>query len=381
MVKPIEIKLGYNFDPELPLLLGIANTKYPRKVTEVYGSIRCDAWTAARPDFRLPDISRMEFIRQVDMLKGHNIMMNYTLNTPDPGSKRDWLRDGRHKDLHECITMLKAAQVEWITVTHPLLKDEATTIARLMDYYPQWELSTINHLNTITQLRYNRVALGYTKVCIDLWRNRDFGWLKEATRVGDEIGMTISLLSNEFCANGGSMGEGAEEVTFTTHCSYRDSCYGCHSDNVTVEDSLLFDNYPMQHCLTSRKIDPPSWLKTRFVLPQWLDLYNEKAGVSHFKITGRTAKTPYIMRMVEAYLSGRYEGNLLELWKPLSTIWTGEDELNLDQDMNIDCSKLDNFINMWANQPDFECGRTDCGYTCRYCHDYLRHTEVAVAAE
>lgn len=77
----------------------------------------------------------------------------------------------------------------------------------------------------------------------------------------------------------------------------------------------------MGRCIQSRA-RAADWLKMNFIRPEDLKLYNT-IGINHFKITGRTGSTNYILKVAEAYADGYFNGNILELWKHLETI-TGE---------------------------------------------------------
>ena len=167
-------------------------------------------------------------------------------------------------------------------------------------------------------------------------------------------------MANEFCGVGGK--------DYATHCIYRDSCYMCHATNHTYEDTMLLDNYPMNLCTKSRNENPANWLKMRWIRPEDVNVYNE-IGLNHFKITGRTGSTEYILRTISAYLEGTFKGNLIELWKPLESIKPNTLESDVAK-IEIDNSKLDNFINVFKNGK--VCDYEVCGETCKYCDNFYK---------
>ena len=70
---------------------------------------------------------------------------------------------------------------------------------------------------------------------------------------------------------------------YATHCPYRDSCYLCHATNVTKEDSMSYDNYPMQFCMNARDDhSDEAWIRARFIRPEDLHYYND-IGINYFK--------------------------------------------------------------------------------------------------
>ncbi len=67
-----------------------------------------------------------------------------------------------------------------------------------------------------------------------------------------------------------------------------------------------------QNCNIPRFLDPSYILSANWIRPEDLGVYHE-LGVRRFKIAGREMPGWWIDRAVAAYLSGKYEGNLLNL--------------------------------------------------------------------
>ena len=351
-----QFKLGTNFD--LGLLDGIKtlNEKYENKIVEVYGSDRAHAFLAARPDFRLPEIEQNELIKYVSKANKINVAFNYTMNTIFPGSK-DFLEQ-HLKEIENWIKFLENIGVYRITVANPLLLEIIRNVSKNI----KLEISTIAHIDAVTQLKYYNLHYNVDKFCGNLIKNRSFKFLKSAGDWCKRNDCTYEVMVNEFCGVGGS--------DFATHCLYRDSCYLFHSTNKTKEDALKFNNFPMEYCMSSRKTDPCNWLRMRFVRPEDLKIYNQ-FGINHFKITGRTGSTEYLLKVAEGYMSETWNENLLALWKPLETIQSEESEVKFAHSENIPNSKLNGFISHWTNDLNFDCANEICGETCRYCHDFF----------
>jgi collagenase-like PrtC family protease len=189
-------------------------------------------------------------------------------------------------------------------------------------------------------------------------KNRSVKFLRNAAKYCNDNDVQLELMVNEFC--------GVGSHGYATHCVLRDSCYLCHASNVTKEDALLFNNYPMGHCMDARNADTLNWLRVRWIRPEDIKRYND-IGIRNWKITGRTGTTDYIMKVAQAYISQKWNGNLLDLWKPLETIYSGESENSFKQKCFIDNTKLDGFIDHWFEDEDFECSDELCGTTCEYC--------------
>lgn len=353
-------KLGCNFDPELIGKVAALNEKYRDQgvqVDEFYGSDRSHAFLAARPDFRLPAID-MPFLEQYvkDSLAA-GIRFNYTMNSINPGSKREMAQ--LKSQIQDFVLWLQEIGVYRITIANLLLAELIREVTSTM----KLELSTIAHVDTISQLKYLKETFEIDKVCGNLAKNRNKKFLKQAAEFCAQNDMAYEIMVNEMCGVGTADGS-------TTHCTFRDSCYIAHASDKTQADAMQFDTYPMKYCITARKMDVSSWLKLRWVRPE--DIYRYEAlGLRNFKITGRTGTTEYITTMAEAYLSRSWDGNLLQLWKPLETIYNHQNELDQEHNVQIPNKSLNKFVGKWFSGEGFRCEEELCGTTCRYCHDFF----------
>ena len=365
-------KVGCNFSDDLIPKLAELNKKYKGKaqVKELFGSdnaidydengnilLRHGALTA-RPDWRVQHLDRKEFAAFVKKALDAGIVFNYTLNSIQPyGSKIEMLK--HRKQIVEFIGWLESIGVFRVTVANPMMMmfvREASSTLRI-------EVSCITHIDTVTQIKYLYDQFHIDKVCCSILKNRNKKFLKNASKFCNENNITFELLANEMCGNGGD--------GYATHCVYRDSCYLCHATNVTKEDSMAYHNYPMQFCMTSRNDNKESWLKMRWIRPEDQKYY-QKLGLNYFKVSGRTGSTDYVIKTLESYMAQSYNGNLIELWKPLETITNGQKESEFKAVTNIPNKKLDGFIDHWIgdNVENFDCADEICGTTCNYCHNF-----------
>lgn len=360
-----KFKVGYNFDIKLVEIFKELNEKYKgtSRIVEVYGSDRNHAFLSARPHFRIQDIDNIELKGHVSALKEIGIDFNYTMNSINPGSKREL---NEKKEMIKGYTLyLEKIGVKRITVSNPLIIEIIREVSDIAI-----EISTIAHIDTVSQIKYYKEKYDIDKVCGNLMLNRNFTKLSAMADWANSNGVVLDLMVNEFCGNGSG--------SYATHCIYRDSCYIAHASDVTKEDAELLDCYPMRRCIQSRDIDAACWLKMRFIRPEDLKHYRD-IGITDFKITGRTGTTEYIKMVAEAYCSESYDGNLLGLWKNLDTIYNGKSELETDNEIEIDNKKLDGFLNKWINE-DWRCDEKDCGTvgnpnSCNYCNVFWENKE------
>lgn len=354
-----KFKCGTNFDFELLDKIAEQNELHENaKVTELYGSIRKHAELAARPDFRLPDVTENELEAYVKAALDRGIKFEYTLNSINPYGSRVEL-DKRIDYIKALVRRLYNMGVYRVSVANPMLLE----IINYVQPCPQIEISTVAHIDTVTQIKYYHDTYGSTKVCANLNKNRDFVWLKAAAKWCKANGVELELMANEFCGVGND--------TYATHCVYRDSCYICHSTDKTEEDAKLINWYPMRLCTRGRNKNPANWLKMRFIRPEDLQQYN-LIGINMFKLTGRTGSTDYIMKMLKAYMDCEWHDNLLGLWKPLESIIHDKSEDFTAYDIPND--KLEGFIDFFVD--GHCCDNEVCGETCKYCDKfYERHVK------
>lgn len=355
-----QFKVGCNFDWELIDKAIELNDKYKGKaeVKEWFGSDAQNHFVTARPKWRLPEIDEKFFKEFVKKSRDNGIVFNYTMNSIQPyGSKIEMIN---HKqEIQDFVKKLEDIGVYRITFANPMIGMIIREVSNI-----ELEISCITHIDTVTQLKYFHETLGVNKFCNSILKNRDRDFLANAAKYCNENGIILELLTNEWCSVAGK--------GYATHCPYRDSCYLCHATNVTKEDSMSYDNYPMQFCMNARDDhSDEAWIRARFIRPEDLHYYND-IGINYFKVSGRTGTTEYVSKMMEAYMSQNWEGNLLNLWKPLQTIYNGKNEFEEKLPIYIDNKKLDGFLDHWFDK-NFECSNQLCGTTCKYCEDFYNN--------
>lgn len=287
----------------------------------------------------------------------------YTLNTSYLGNKEQIIK--REEEIQEYISFLIEAGVKTITVSLPYM---AEIIRRVSDKIGI-EVSTIAHLDSLTQIKIWQELYGITKICIGLNKNRDINFLSAAARYCNEHDIVLTLLANEFCGNGITE---SDEIKGATGCIFRDHCYQLHSAGYQKETKLHKD-YPMGMCIASRK-SKSVWLKMNYIRPEDIKRYNE-IGIDHFKLTGRTGSTAHLQEIMRAYMKESYDGNLLGLWKHLETI-KEEKEESFRPQVYIDNKKLDGFVDYWFENRNHICANEICGETCKYCDLFIKRANI-----
>ncbi|MDR2145417.1 MAG: hypothetical protein LBE91_03020 [Tannerella sp.] len=353
----ITLTVGCNFDPSLIEDILYLNTLSKNvQIKELYGSDRDSHLLTARPKYRIPHIEQQDFENYIRQLKNIGISFNYTMNAPYLGNKRQLL--AIKDNIAEKVNYLADIGVEIITISNPLLAE----IIREKNEKIKIAISTITHIDTITQTKILYERYKINKVYNNILKNRSIKFLANFQAYCNQNNIELSLIANEFCSNT------SLDSKSTTHCIFRDSCFLFHSQNETKEDDTLFNGYPMQNCISTRT-NKSAWLKSLFIRPEDMKKYSS-LGINSYKITGRTGTTKYIKTIAEAYIKEEWNDNLLSLWKPLETILNEQDELEFKQPVFIDNSKLNGFVNHWFDNINHECANELCGETCNHCDSY-----------
>lgn len=315
------------------------------RVASLFGSISGLTPTARSAD-RIPYRDWAFIDQYIDKASKANISIRYTLNASCIGSLQDFKRDWDAKLKGDIQELHSIGVREW-TVTSPLLVE---LLAKMFpgDFI---EVSTIAEIATPEEAR-RWMELGARGVNLSTSINRDFSMIKEIV----DTGVTVSILSNEACLY---------------RCPWRRECYNLSSHN-SERRADLFNSYPFAYCNKVRLADPAEWIKARLLLPQWMEVYQEKTEVNWFKIAFRTHPKEVALPILRLYMEQDFHGNLLELWPTIAQLGhTAEPQ----QMTNIPVDKLEEFGFLWEFAGR-DCSNTSCD-DCGYCDSVYARTQSA----
>ncbi len=215
-----------------------------------------------------------------------------------------------------------ACGADVVTVANPLLMQK---IKERFDV--ELKVSVIAGVRTVQKaVFYER--LGASAINLDRDINRDLSLIKS---IRDAVDCELFLLSNEGCL---------------LDCPFKhshDSFIG-HFSKVPPNQRSLFENNPFAAYCTRIKLESPEEvLKSPWIRPEDLGRYS--GLVDGFKISGRELPAKDMLRIVDAYVKGRYDGDLMDL---LNVRIPG---------IFIDNRSLDGFLDAAA----------DCGRECKSC--------------
>jgi collagenase-like PrtC family protease len=353
-----KLSLGCDFSEEhvktiISLHEESVGMQWPARINGVYGSPgEGNPFGSVRPSKRETKTFFHEFRRRASLLKEHGLEVNLAINSLHPHDKKSGITVNvfdsvacRSDFVDFVYNVTENNLVTNFIVSHPYIIDLLHSLI-YTGKKPGIIISTIMNVHTLPQLAWIKKSWPMVKmVCPALEKNRDFEWLLRAGEI-----LQLELLANEFCSIGGVTCEGL----------YRQACYLSQSLEITQWNPML------TRCIQERDKSFAAWLKAQFILPQWMSVYEAKAGVNRFKITGRTHEARFIREIGTAYLQERFDGPLLALWPQLQATlnkpeWDKEQK-NAVGKFNVTCNEIEKCIEQFQL-----CNNDRCGFLCGYC--------------
>jgi hypothetical protein len=340
--KVIEFNAGNIWSDEyLDKVIELNNTHTDTKVTSIFGSVAHMTPTARSFD-RIPFIGQDSLEKYIDKVRSNNIHIRYTLNTSCIGSIQEF-KSSWEKNLKNAVVRLHKMGVDQWTITSPLL------MVLMAELFPSdmLEVSTIAEVSTPEDLsRWS--TLGANAVCLSTSINRDIRQLHVIQERAEKLRMDISLLANEACL---------------FRCPFRRECYNLSSHD-SFRGSRYFDNYPFKNCNIIRIDNPVEWVKSRMIMPQWIEHYRHITN--KFKIAFRTHPYEVAIPILSAYMDLYHGGNYVDMWPTVSNLGNTAEPADT---LHISCEELDRtgFINSAIIQ-GHKCNTIECGKDCSVCY-------------
>lgn len=263
-----------------------------RRVHEVYGSLQNAPFNSARPAKYLPSPTQAQFRSHIQALADSGIGFNYLINAPSYANY-EYTSQGR-AELEELLALLVDCGVRSVTVAVPYL---ARIIA---SRFPALEVvtSTIGYVGAMRGID-QWLEAGAKRIVLDVEANRDFRFLKRASL---ESPVPLELIANPVCIS-------------QCHYKFNHYCVAGHgSKNLSGEGipGFPYNGFYLNWCFLKKLASPGELLKSPWIRPEDVPLW-EKAGIRFFKLAGRGMPETQILSLTSAYLSGRFEGDLLDL--------------------------------------------------------------------
>jgi collagenase-like PrtC family protease len=320
------------------------NAKYKHaKIEEVYGNLSQSSYGSGRSSTSIAQIGFSELEKYVINCKKYKIEFNYTFNASTIGN-REFNEKGR-KEILLFIKKLHDIGIRRFTITLPSLVSLINNNFNDVDIV----LSVINGIADSYQLKELLDAGKVARVYVAEDLNRKPKKLRE---IAINSKVPIATILNTFC-----LFECAYRFHHYNFIAFRDK-----NDKVDVIE------YYGTRCSGKTAGNPNEVIKIPWVRPVDIDKYIDM-GVHLFKIAGRETVNAGadLSRAVEAYMSGVYEGDLIDLFNNFS-------DKRCNRIFSLDSKSLDQYFNyIFSKQVD--CSRDLCKI-CGMCEKYSNYVVI-----
>ena len=312
MSNPINLVVATNFDPKLIEGYAQLNSQYSEvRIIEVFGTLPLTLVGHGRSFFRLPKVNYDGLAEHIKIVHQNNMTFNYLLNGIVKSKNKTW----KQEVLRE-ITKLVNLGVDSITATD----DEI--ISLINENFPEIKLS----ISLIKGIDNVQDASKYSKVADFITLNphtinRDITKIRE---IAEKVDSEITLYANISCLD---------------QCPWRDEHYQFTSESSRGDNKETLDPF-MKKCVKRFLQEPTELLKSPFIRPEDLKKYC-KAGVSRFKLSDRKLPTKTLLKIVGAYMSQTYNGDLFDIIFLERRPWQDETNIPIKKLFRIDNKKLD----------------------------------------
>lgn len=316
------------------------------QVYEIYGSFKLSIFGTGWPSTLLPEVDAERLERHILKAHQYGIKFAYTLN-PICMNLLEYTDKGR-KALDKLLNKLAKTKVDTVVVAIPYL------IEYIARNYPEFEVkvSSLSYIDSLNRaLMYEE--LGASRLTLSEDVNRCFHLLR---LIRKNVKAGLEVIANNGCL---------------LKCPFRTyhNTITAHVSQSVIEDQVGFTYkpYPLMRCVLKRLCDHKEIIKAPWFRPEDIKYYHD-VGVEYIKIAGRGLPAEDLLRLVEAYLSRRYDGDIYALIDNsyMHFCW---DMFHINAEIlpplkiSIDNRSLDGWYEYFVNKnPPCLIGCGDCNY-------------------
>jgi collagenase-like PrtC family protease len=170
----------------------------------------------------------------------------------------------------------------------------------------------------------------------------------------DAISCTLKLIANSIC------------MFWCNFASDHNNLLS-HISNFTTKSK--YSRYYNYVCNRYRLDKPAEILKAGFIRPEDIEIYQSR-GFSNFVLELNSSNTDDMVRILRAYASRRYEGNLFEIMSSGGEKLFQDDRGRIEKGApQLDNRKLDDFLRYFIEGGI--CYYAICGMECQYCKEKI----------
>jgi collagenase-like PrtC family protease len=395
----MKYSIGTNFDPRLIDVIGEYDKA--KSIKNVFGKLRSDIVGGGRNSMILPNLTKKQLKDYILLCHRNQLKFNYLLNPLCMGNRELQVRS--HQKIIKYLGELADIGVDEITVNSPYLCQV------IKKQFPHFKI-TIGLFAYIFNLQHIKYweELGADELTLHHMINRNLRLLEDFLTYTKRSGIELRLIANNLCLH---------DCPFQLNHGVGQS----HASQKGHSSNGFYLDYNVASCNNKKIQNPVKLISSEWIRPEDVKYFEDicqKTGNHHFsiKLLERTKTTEFLTRVIKAYTSRSYEGNLIEIlvWASTKdmtfqrkTIYrkaiTGlynlkalsgfDDVFNLPK-IYIDNKKLNGFMEKFVNYN--ECNRKICddmGWgeakkinddnvsTCSYCRHWAEKSITFDQAE
>ncbi len=297
--------IGTNFDPELINI--ISELDKDKSIKSVFGKMRSDILGGGRASLVLPEISMEQLRDYIKLCHSKGLKFNYLLNPMCMENKELSARE--HKKIVSYIDKLVNIGVDSVTVNSPymceMIKKKFENIKVSIGLYAY--IFDMHHVKYWCDLGADELTL-YHKV------NRNFALLENMLQFTKNTNMSLRLIANNVCLHS------------CPYCVMHGTSVAHASQNKHFSKHINLD-YCLLKCTTEKIKNPVQLISSEWIRPEDVKYYEELCEKTRnynfsIKLLDRTKSTDFLTKVIKAYTSREYDGNLLDilLWPKLNQV-------------------------------------------------------------
>ncbi len=301
----------------------------------LYAKLKRDSIGGGRPAIALPDVTKKQAENHIQKAHDAGLKFNYVLNATCL-SNNEFLKSYQNKILKE-IEWICSQNVEYVTISIPYLME------LVKKNFPQLKIiaSVFLNIDSIQKALFYQ-KFGVSEIVPDQSQNRNFIFLQKLRKT---IDIDLQLVVNNIC------------LIFCPFRLYHQNINSHASQYNSGQTKKISDLYVTLSCESIRINHPEEIIKSPWIRPEDLEYY-EKIGINRFKISGRTKKTDWIVKVIKSYADRKSPENFAEILS--YPIPENLPRVNLE----INNKNLKNFLKGFAGK---DCRNLEC-LKCKYCY-------------
>jgi collagenase-like PrtC family protease len=267
-------------------------------VKSIYGKLAKDIVGGGRPSLVLPDISRRQLRRHIELAHKNSIKFNYLLNASCLDNKE--FTSSFHKEFVRLVSQVKEDGADGVTV------GSASILSMVKEQFPDLSISTSIYMavDSLSKIKHFE-KMGADQITLSHNFTRDFGLLEKALAVIDEK-TELRLIANNICLH---------------NCPYMVPSHAnllAHASQLKHETGgFIIDIYTML-CGLQKLKNPEEFLMSEWIRPEDVHYYEETCTKLNkdnlvLKLTDRARTTEWLANVVKAYAEKSYDGNLMDI--------------------------------------------------------------------